>query len=232
MIKRHALLHHKYYVIDGLDGIGKTTQIALLKGYFEAKGKRVITTRAIGGPVGSEIEQLRKLIFANKFSPETEEDLFELASRLNLKWIENSIIEHAKKFPNDKEVVVIQDRGIMSHFTYANVKGMYRDHTFERYKKVLQKSQQLKAVNIILVPQNVEMVIKRINERGVFSKFHDKYENIEAQKSVLERIAYELSRKDSRKVTNYGTYHVIVVDEKDQPLDVYFKILNKLNFTA
>ncbi len=228
MIKRQAILYHKYYSIDGLDGIGKTTQITLLKNYFENKGKKVATTRAIGGPVNSEIEKLREIIFNNSFTPDVEEDLFELSSRLNLKWIEKTIIEHAQNHPTKKEIIVIQDRGIMSHFTYSAVKGIYRDHTYERYKKVLQKSRYLSGVNVVLVPENIEMIMKRINDRGLFSQFHDKYENIEAQKIVLERINTELARIDTRSLKRYNKYHLIIVEEKDQPIDVHYKILNSL----
>lgn len=229
MLKRQGTLFHKYYVIDGLDGIGKTTQIQLLKTYFENKKRTVLTTRAIGGPVGSEIEQLRNIIFENKFGNEIEEDLFELNARLNLKWIESSVREYSQKNPHNKEIIVIQDRGIMSHFTYSAVKGMYRDHTYERYKKVLQKSRELRAINIILVPESVDMVLKRISARGVFSNFHSKYENIEAQKTVLQKISYELNRKGSRTLISYNKYYVVVVEEKDQPIDVHLKILNKLS---
>lgn len=50
-------------VIDGPDGVGKTTQVHMLASFLEASGARVHTTRASGGtPIG---EELRKASLSN-----------------------------------------------------------------------------------------------------------------------------------------------------------------------
>ncbi|MBM7855169.1 dTMP kinase [Desulfohalotomaculum tongense] len=49
----------KFIVFEGIDGSGKTTQIALLKEYLQQKGHRVISTREPGGtPVSEEVRAI------------------------------------------------------------------------------------------------------------------------------------------------------------------------------
>ncbi len=109
-------VHFQHIVIDGLDGCGKTTQIKLLKTYFESLGKTVLLTRGIGGPVGSEMELIRKFLFENHLNDKyIEEKVFAIAEEANLRWVKEQRSKH-------DNLVVLQDRGMMSHVVYGLAK--------------------------------------------------------------------------------------------------------------
>jgi len=219
-----------YVVMDGLDGIGKTTQIALLEQHLKDRQIEVLCTRALGGPKGSELEQLRSFLFQSKFTSETEEDVIELISRLNVKLVGKTIESFYQKNDIDVPFFVLQDRGIISHFCYAKSKGHNRSATFQRFEPILNKSSYWNAINIVLVPKDINMILKRIENRGHHNQFHDKYENFEIQKKVYENIIYEVKTRDvgRRDLGDYCEFHLVEVDDNDQPLDVHKKILEIL----
>ena len=219
-----------YIVMDGLDGIGKTTQIALLEQHLKDRQIEVLCTRALGGPEGSELEQLRSFLFQSTLASDTEEDVIELISRLNVKLVGKTIDAFYKKNDMDTPFYVLQDRGIISHFTYAHSKGHTRSATFQRYEPILNRSSKYNAINIVLVPKDINMILKRIENRGKHNKFHDKYENFEIQKKVYENIIYEVKTRDvgRRDLGDYCAFHLVEVEETDQPLDVHKKILEIL----
>ncbi len=220
-----------YIVIDGLDGIGKTTQIALLEQHLKDRQIETLCTRALGGPIGSELEQLRTFLFQSKFQSETEEDVIELLSRLNVNLVTKAIDNFYKKpGTDDIPFYILQDRGIISHFCYAKSKGHARSSTFYRFEQILQRSSKYNAVNIVLVPKNIDMILERIKDRGHHNQFHDKYENFEIQKKVYENIIYEVQTRDvgRRDLGDYCEFHLVEVEDTDQPLDVHKKILEIL----
>ena len=219
-----------YITIDGLDGIGKSTQLALLKQHLDEKKIKNISTRALGGPVDSEIDKLRTFLFQNQFSPDTEEDIIELIARLNIKYIDKEIKTFYSKNYSETPFYTLQDRGILSHFCYGKSKGIARNITFDRFYDVLAASKRLKSVNIALVPKDINMILKRIENRGHFNDFHNKYETFEVQKKVYENILYEVNIRNVGRddLTDYGKFHLIEVDEADQPLDVHKKVLEIL----
>ena len=65
------MIQPKIIVIDGPDGVGKTTQVTLLESFLKQQGLTVHTTRASGGtPIG---EELRKASLSNHpRHPETD----------------------------------------------------------------------------------------------------------------------------------------------------------------
>jgi dTMP kinase len=96
---------------EGTDGAGKTTQINMLKEYFEQQGVDVVTTREPGGtPIG---EKIREIIIDNNNSEMTRytEVLLYAAARAQLvsELIEPSL-KHGK--------VVIADRFLDSSMVY------------------------------------------------------------------------------------------------------------------
>lgn len=229
LLRQKAFHHHKYYVFDGIDGIGKTTQINLLQNYFEKEGYKVFRTRSLGGSVGSECEQLREFITKNTFSKDTEECLLATAAWLNIKEICKQISEHAYPHRTSKPLVILQDRGVLSHMSYAQTRGFNRNEALEIHAKNISGSGLLKAKNIILMPLNIDVILQRVKDRGESGIFHEKYEKEEFQLKVLNRMIVELSRRGNQGIKNLGNFEMIKVNATDQPLDIHQEVLKCLN---
>lgn len=110
MIKVTADYGPMYYVLEGIDNVGKTTQMRLLK---ELYSDTKVFTREPGGNVLSE--HLRDAVFDNEYNVDrfTETMLF-LASRSHNY---NTIVKPALDSGKD----VISDRGAISGLAYAVV---------------------------------------------------------------------------------------------------------------
>jgi len=101
---------HIFITIEGGEGSGKTTQSALLKEYFEAKGFGVLLTREPGGTVVAEA--IRKLLLNpnSNLSPITELLLYEAARAQHIEEIIKPALEGGK--------AVICDRFTDATFAY------------------------------------------------------------------------------------------------------------------
>jgi dTMP kinase len=70
-----------FITFEGIEGTGKTTQIARIKSYFESQGKEVFLTREPGGSrVGQQLRQMLLHVENNDLTPITELFLY-LADR-------------------------------------------------------------------------------------------------------------------------------------------------------
>jgi dTMP kinase len=70
-----------FITFEGIEGTGKTTQIARIKSYFEGQGKEVFLTREPGGSrVGQQLRQMLLHVENNDLTPITELFLY-LADR-------------------------------------------------------------------------------------------------------------------------------------------------------
>lgn len=103
-----------FITMEGIDGAGKTTQINLLKNYFEEKGIEICVVREPGGTFISE--QIRNIILDKKNTKMNEmtEALLYCASRAQLV---NEIILPMLK----KGSVVLCDRFLDSSLVYQGV---------------------------------------------------------------------------------------------------------------
>lgn len=225
----------KHIVIDGCDGIGKTTQIKLLKQHYEKQGHVVLMTRGIGGPVGSEIELLRTFMFQHHFQDKyLEENIFALSEELNLRWIDEQKHIHMKSDKKDKLLVVLQDRGMMSHLAYAQSKGMSITEILDIYLKSTDLFAYLKTNTIVLMPNDIDLIFNRIDVRNDSDKgSHLKFENREFQTQVFDNIKKTLNLaynvKDNHYYLNNNDYYVVEVSETSQKQDVNKQILEILN---
>ncbi|MGD1524459.1 dTMP kinase [Vibrio harveyi] len=101
----------QFIVVDGIDGVGKSSQIEFIKDYFESLGEKVFITREPGGSlVAEDIRSIFKKITPEVIQPEAEMHML-LAAR----------IQHlyATIIPKLKEgYVVISDRYEPATFAY------------------------------------------------------------------------------------------------------------------
>ncbi|MEF3254471.1 MAG: dTMP kinase, partial [Deferribacterales bacterium] len=95
-----------YFVIDGIDGSGKTTQLGKVANYLTERGVSFISTKEPGGTEIGNI--LRDILISKKYDLEPETELLLYSA---------DRIEHQKKMviPNlDKGITVLSDRFISS----------------------------------------------------------------------------------------------------------------------
>lgn len=100
-----------FITIEGGDGSGKSTQLNLLKSYFENKGFHVVMTREPGGTVISE--EIRKIILNTKF--------MEMSNKTEALLYAASRAQHVEQLikPNLQEgKIVISDRFVDSSIVY------------------------------------------------------------------------------------------------------------------
>jgi len=228
-VKQKSFQDHQFYVFDGIDGIGKTTQINLLENYFEKQGYKVFRTRSIGGSVGSDCDKLRKFIIDGNFSKETEEILLASSAWLNITEVINKINEHGYPHKASKPLVIIQDRGVLSHLAYGQSRGFSRSETLEIHHKNIHAANLLRAQNIILMPLNIDVILERVKARGEAVLFHEKYEKEDFQLKVLDRMITELTRRGKQGIKALGNFKMIKINAQDQPLDVHEQVLKCLN---
>lgn len=115
----------KFITLEGCEGVGKSTQLKLLKTYLENTEQEAIFTREPGGT--PEAEAIRSIILDVNFniSPRVEAVLFAAA---RISHIEKMII------PNlEKGKLVISDRFIDSSFAYQ---GIARNLGFDYIKEI------------------------------------------------------------------------------------------------
>ena len=110
----------KFITVEGCEGVGKSTQLRLLKDYFEKEGIPALFTREPGGtPVA---ERIRDILLDKKLSvsPLVEAELFAVARMEHINNLIKPALEEGK--------IVICDRYIDSSFAYqAYARGLGMD---------------------------------------------------------------------------------------------------------
>ena len=114
-----------YIVLEGIDGVGKSTHIAYLKGWLDSKG---YTVEKLVEPTDSEIGKLiRKQLLNPESVTDTNQQILSLlfaADRLTLK----------KKIANTKksrEKILISDRSFYSSIAYQNNESISKEWVYD-----------------------------------------------------------------------------------------------------
>ncbi len=114
----------KFITVEGCEGVGKSTQLRLLKEYFEREGIEAIFTREPGGtPIA---ERIREILLDKKLavSPIIEAELFAVA---RMEHINNRI-----KPALEEGKIVVCDRYLDSSLAYQGVaRGIGIDEVYE-----------------------------------------------------------------------------------------------------
>ena len=93
----------RFITLEGIDGCGKSTQIALLAERLTARGVDVVRTREPGGAPGAEA--IRRLLVEgepDRWSPETEILLFTAARRDHLEATIRPALEAGRTVISDR----------------------------------------------------------------------------------------------------------------------------------
>lgn len=160
------MIQPKFLTLDGIDGAGKTTQLNVIRAWFEARGLPVLFTREPGGtPLG---ERLREILLA----PETQvslrtETLMMFAARCQ--HLEDVILPALKNGVN-----VVSDRFTDATFAYQGGGRGLPDADIAVLERWVQGS--LKPDLTILLDVPLEVSLARIES----SREKDRFEQEQA----------------------------------------------------
>jgi thymidylate kinase len=218
----------QYIIIEGVDGIGKTTQLNKLKSFLLSRTNSIVhTTKALGGDGNCEFQKsIRNVLLSNKFphnNPVLEETLFMISDMEG--------IEQAKQFiVNHYNGVVLKDRGPVSHVVYNLAKHGTDELINSVYPPLLNAEKEMMSkfsgVSLILMPDNIEWVFNRLKSRnskeGV--EIVSRLENEDIQRRVYELMenAHNLKSLEGINIKH------IFIKETDTEWDVHKKIIQEL----
>ena len=109
----------KYLCIEGVEGIGKTTQTQKLVDHLRSLGYKVLQTKEPGTSHSPLTMELRNIMLNSKYELEMTTSARELISQA----IRSIHLEKVIKPAYDKYDFIIQDRGLLSGFAYGEACG-------------------------------------------------------------------------------------------------------------
>ena len=201
-------------VLEGAEGVGKTTQLRLLAERIRATGKEVLTLREPGGtPLGDSIRALL-LDPAQHILPEAEALLF-LASRAQIVGTE---IDPALS----RGVVVLMDRFFLSTYAYQ-IAGRGLDEEAVRSANALATGGLAPDLTIVLRMTATEG-LERASRRGGHDRIERSGEEFHARiEQAFDRFAHPDWQRDHPEC---GT--IVVVDGKGAPAEVHERIADAI----
>ena len=202
----------KLIVIEGTDGVGRTTQALMLRAYLESQGYAVVDTGAARSELaGKGIKRAKEghtlgavtlsLFYATDFA-----DRFE-----------KQILPALKA-----GFIVLNDRYIYSLIARAIVRGVDREWLKEIYGSALKPDIvfYMKITPKDLIPRVLGAKGFNYWESGMDLKLgHDLYESFVNYQTKLIGILDEMSKE----------YNFIEIDATKEPQDVFLEIKNKLS---
>ncbi len=176
--------------MEGPDGAGKSTQIALLKEYFEKQGKSVLVTR---DPGGNKISEAVRGVILNKeyteMAPVTELLLYASARA--------QLVAEVIKPALDAGTVVICDRFVDSNAVYQGIaRGLGIDTVYAVNQYALQGVEVLLTIHLDL---SAEEGIKRKKNQAELDRME--MEDISFHQQVVEGYRTLAAQNPQRIVT-------------------------------
>ena len=184
-------MNNKFIVIEGSEGVGKSTQIKTIEKYLLANNIDYVLTREPGGT--SFRESIRSIILdkANGTHELTDSLLFYAARYENYRKIINPALEAGK--------TVICDRFHYSTLIYQGIVGknsMVRD-----LHKIFDPIFSQKIDHVLYLVASPEVSLQRISRRKKTDKFESR--GLEYLKEL--DVAYKSTFSDMRNVTTIDT---------------------------
>ncbi len=176
--------------VEGIDGTGKTTQVELLKEWFEQKGKSAVSLKEpTSGQYGSEIARLATTGGLSDVKKELQ--LFMLDRR-------EDVEEHIEPALKDGKVVIM-DRYYQSNMAYQGARGLDPQRIREENEAFSPKPDL-----IIVLDINPKKCMRRVNSR----------------KNVVRHFENEAYLRDVRRIyLEIGKEPNAVIIKTDKPLD-------------
>ena len=202
----------KLIVIEGTDGVGRTTQALMLRSYLESQGYAVVDTGAARSELaGKGIKRAKE---GHTLGPITLSLFYatDFADRF-----EKQILPALKA-----GFIVLNDRYIYSLIARAIVRGVDREWLKEIYGTALKPDIvfYLKITPKDLIPRVLGAKGFNYWESGMDLKLGDDlYESFVTYQTKLINILDEMSKE----------YNFIEIDATKEPQDVFLEIKNKLS---
>ena len=195
-----------FITFEGIEGSGKSTQIQLLKEFFEKNSLDAVFTKEPGSTeIGKEIRSIL-LNKENKILPHTEIFLI-FADRL----------QHVHEFIKPKLIegkTVISDRYYDSSIAYQGQrKGINKAEIYDLISKLDLPTPDI----TFLLDLPVELGLKRAKNRASLDRFES------------EEIAFhEGVRQNYLDLHQQNAKRIIKIDASQNSTDIFFNILEKL----
>ena len=220
----------RYIVIEGADGIGKSTQVSKLSNYLRNKGYKVLETKEPGTPHIPATVELRKFVldaqYADIMTPLSRELITQTIRSIHMEKLIIPAIEECD--------FIVQDRGVLSGICYAAALGHDIDWLEEISIKVNKPylAKYTKGANtleglyddIILLKGNTQNTLERaINCK----KEYEAGDFIESQGTSFQE---KISSYMEELSCYFGNQYVSIIDTDNNDIDeVFSKVINKLN---
>ncbi len=157
-------MQSKFITFEGIEGVGKTTQIGFLRKYLQSKNVKTLVTHE---PGGTEIgEDIRKILL--------DQNVTSINSRTELLLLFAARIQHLEDviFPALREKTwVLCDRFVDASYAYQ---GGGRGIPFEQIRKIEAVAQGNFTPDLtILLVCDVETCMQRVSKRGKKDRFEN-----------------------------------------------------------
>ena len=127
----------KYIVLEGVEGVGKTTQVQKIVDYLKSKGFKVLHTKEPGIQHLPLTMKLREIMLSSEFDNQLTITAREFISQaIRSIHLEKLILPQLTK--NSEYDFIIQDRGIISGLAYGEACGNDINFLFNLMEKVIQ----------------------------------------------------------------------------------------------
>jgi dTMP kinase len=156
------MLRGKFLTIEGTEGVGKSTNLAFVRDWLQAKGIEVVVTREPGGtPLAEEI---RGLLLAKRSEPvdETAELLLMFAARAQH-------IAQVIKPALARGAWVLSDRFTDATYAYQGGGRGLNKETITQLERLVQG--ELRPDLTLILDIDVELGLNRARQRGELDRF-------------------------------------------------------------
>lgn len=140
----------KYVVIEGVEGVGKTTQTRLLVDTLRARGFTVLETKEPGSSHSPLTMTLRGIMLDNQYDSQMTRPAREFISQaIRSIHLEQVIVPNIYKYD-----FIIQDRGILSGYAYGEACG----NAFENLQNMANQNVASADKEHIVFPKRAESI--------------------------------------------------------------------------
>ena len=156
------MIRGKFITLEGGEGVGKTTNLAFIKGYLQQHNVPVVVTREPGGTVLAE--KIRHLLLDND-----SETISEPAELLLIFAARAQHIKHVIEPALAQGAWVLSDRFTDATYAYQGGGRNMRISTIEWLENLVQGS--LRPDLTLLLDAPVEIGLERAQKRAAFDRF-------------------------------------------------------------
>lgn len=202
--------------IDGPDGVGKTTQVGLLRDYFVSNKKRVHVTRSSGGtPIG---EELRKVSLSSYSRPAVTDLFISLAM--------GSALAEDLSIRKKRGETIIIDRSPLSVIAYNGFGSELEDKkiAFDACEALFKR---WRIDVLVFLDAPLEVIHKRREAR----KASDYFENQNDAFHVRVHEGYQAGLEFVQRSGNELATKISIVDASSDITTVQQSIIEKLSDT-